>query len=376
MKTVLSSFELRHLASELQFLVGAKIEKIFQQAKPKDDFLFSLHIPSKGKQFLFVSLPHLLCLSDFKPSFPDTPPGFCSALRRKITGARITSVTQHGFERIVVIGLSTPQGESKLVLELIPPGNMLLVDGSNKILSVLHPKIWNDERALLPAKQYVFPPLQLDPASLSFEQCKELCKQSNKESVVKMLAIDTSLGGVYAEEVLRRAKIEKSLLPPSLTDAQISALFDALHNLFAEKTKPFVYNGEAFPLLLGNISTEVSVCESFNEAVAKIALSGLTAAEEKTMQKENVQAVSKTEKVIRSQEQLLSGLERAQEENQQKGELIYQHYAQVKLLLDKILELRKISSWAEIKALCADISFIHSIDEHKGIVYVNLEQEQ
>ncbi len=56
MKQSLSSFELSHIVSELDWLVGAKIEKVFQQAKPVDDVLVSLHVPSKGKVFLFLSL--------------------------------------------------------------------------------------------------------------------------------------------------------------------------------------------------------------------------------------------------------------------------------------------------------------------------------
>ena len=85
MKSSLSSYELTHVVAELQDFIGAKIEKIFQQAKPKDDFLFSLHVPGKGRKHLYLSLPHAICLSSFKPAFPTMPPAFCSSLRRKIT---------------------------------------------------------------------------------------------------------------------------------------------------------------------------------------------------------------------------------------------------------------------------------------------------
>ncbi len=373
MNSVLSSFELRHVVGELQFLVGAKIEKVFQQEKPTDDFLFSLHVSGKGKQFLYISLPRLLCLSSFKPVFPDAPPGFCTGLRRKITNAHITSIKQYHFERIIEIGLSTKHGPNKLVIEFISPGNMLLVDEKNKILSVLHSKIWSEERKLLPGKQYVFPPEQLDPSLLSLPQFQELLAESTKESIVKSLAIDCSLGGLYAEEVVRRAEVQKDFSPSALDQDHVQKLFDALHGLFIQETEAYVFNEEAFPVALTDVKENITSQSSFNEAIAQLTLAGLKRDEEKEAKKDASTALSKTETIIKKQNQLLVGLQKKEKENQQKGELIYEHYAEVKVILDKINELRKLSSWEEIKELCADIDLIDKIDESTGTIYINVD---
>ncbi len=373
MKGSLSSFELRRVIEELQFLVGGKIEKIFQQEKPIDDFLFSLHIPGKGKQYLFLSLPKVICLSSFKPVFPLAPPGFCTGLRRKITNARITAISQHHFERIVKIGLMTKQGPSTLIIEFLSPGNIILVNEENKILSVLHPKIWSEQRRLLPAKQYAFPPQQLDPAALSLLQFTELIKQSKKESLVKFLAIECSLGGVYAEEVVHRAGVEKNQSPAKLSDENTQKVYAALHELFAQKTEAFIFNNEAFPLALAGLSQENAFKGSFNEAVAQIALADLTSQEKETANKEATSQLSKTGKIIALQEQALQGLERKEKENQHKGELLYTHYAEIKLVLDKVTQLRKVASWSEIKELTKDIDIIERIDEKTGSIFVNVE---
>lgn len=374
MKGALSSFELRHVVHELQLLCGAKVEKIFQQEKPVDDFLFSLHVSGKGKQLLYVSLPRLLCLSLFKPTFPDAPPGFCTALRRKITNARITAITQHHFERIVKIELSTKHGPSTLIIEFISPGNMLLVDEEYKILSVLRAKIWSKERKLLPGKTYVFPPAQVDPAALSLEQFTELLSASTKESIVKSLAIDCSLGGLYAEEVVKRANIEKNKSPAHLSADEQAALFNALHHLFAQKTQAYTFNKEAVPIKLLDAQEAFSPQPSFNEAIAKLALADLEREEYKEHTKQSTTQLSKTEKVIAKQEQVLAGLEAKAKEQQQKAEAIYHHYAEIKLLLDKIIELRKVSSWKEIKELCKDIDFVTGIDEKTGTITIKVDE--
>ncbi|MCF7798465.1 NFACT family protein [Candidatus Woesearchaeota archaeon] len=373
MKGALSSFELRHVVRELQFLVGAKIEKVFQQEKPTDDFLFSLHVSGKGKQLLYVALPRLLCVSSFKPVFPDAPPGFCTSLRRKITNARITAIEQHHFEKIIKITLSTKHGSSNLIMEFIPPGNMLLTTEDNKILSVLHAKIWSEERKLLPGKQYSFPPEQLDPSLLSRPQFAELLQGSTKESVVKSLAIDCSLGGLYAEEVTHQAGVEKSKAPRALSEADVEQLYDALHDLFVAPTTPFIFNHEAFPILLKDVAGGVAKEPSFNEAIAKVALASLTKQEEVDANKDATQKLSKTETVIKKQEQMLVGLQQKEIDNQKKGELIYTHYAEIKVLLDKITDLRKLASWDEIEAMCEDIDLVEKVDKNTGTIYINVD---
>ena len=100
----LSSLDIHFLIPELKSLIGAKIEKIFQT---KEDFniLFALHISGEGKKFLYTSIPDVICITDFKPDFPDLPPSFCSSLRRKITNAKIKEINQINFERIIKIDL-------------------------------------------------------------------------------------------------------------------------------------------------------------------------------------------------------------------------------------------------------------------------------
>lgn len=371
MKTQLSSFELRHLLQEFQFLVGAKIEKVFQQPKPRDEFLLVLHVPGKGKQYLYISLPNVLCLSSFKPVFPNTPPSFAASLRRKITNARIQSISQKDFERIVIIELSTKQGLSYLYLELFSSGNLILCDENNKILSVLHPKVWQD-RTILPAKQYAFPPIQLNPLDLDLDKFKEVIKQSAKESLVKALAISCSLGGEYSEELISRTNLDKNSKPESLSDDDLNLLFNSLKVLLRQETNAFKSGNNIYPIELKGKKDLVPV-DSFNDAIQDVVLSRLEKQEEQSFTKINTKTQSKFEKIIAAQKKQLKSLEKSEKENYSKGELIYSQYQSLKILLDKISELRSEGkSWADIKKFIKQVPQVKRLDESKGLLELDI----
>jgi predicted ribosome quality control (RQC) complex YloA/Tae2 family protein len=372
MKSQLSSFELRHLLQEFQHLVGAKIEKVFQQPKPRDEFLFVLHVPSKGKQFLYISLPDVLCISSFKPTFPTIPPHFASSLRRKITNARIQSIVQKDLERIVIIELSTKQGTSFLIIELFTPGNIILCDDSYKILSVLHPKQWQD-RSVLPGKQYEFPSAQVNPYDLTIDTFKEIIKNTDRDSLVKAIATECSLGGEYSEELLLLAKMDKNKNPKDLSDSEIMTVFSSLTFLLnapvdACKSKDCIY-----PIRLQGKKDLVAI-DSFNYAIQELILSKLETREETSFTKHVTKTKSKFERIIQAQKKQLRSLEKSEKENQIKGELIYSHYQSLKTLMDKITELRnKGQSWDEIKEIIKQVPQVKNLDESKGILELDLE---
>lgn len=373
MKSSLSSLEIYYLVKELQVLVGAKVEKIFQSEKPQEDFLFSLHLPSSGKQFLFLSLPNFLCLTSFKPSFPTIPPSFCSSLRRKISNARITSIEQVDFERIVKISFSTKLGPSDLIIEFLNPGNIVLAlpEDGDRIVAVLHPKIWNDQRKILPNKPYAYPSKQVDPRSLSLDEFSTLILTSDKESVVKSLAIDLSLGGLFAKECLSSINFDHDVAPSSLTKENCSLIFDSLSNLFNRDISAFISSGVAFPFPLIAFKEGESK-NSFNTAIASVALSSLKLAEEKEHNKSSKKELSKVQKVISAQSKNLLNLEKSKEDNKIKGELIYSNYGAVDSILKEISLLRKSHSWTEIKEKFKDHPLKVDIDEHKGILTLEL----
>lgn len=373
MKRGLAALEVLYVVKEMQFLLGAKLEKIFEQPKPVDDFLFTLHLPGKGKQFVFVSLPKLLCLSSFKQVFPDIPPHFCMQLRKHLANARLSAIEQVGFERIISLKWSTSRQELKLFVELLPPGNMVLCDSNNKILAVLHPKKWST-RAVLPNKEYVLPPQKANMRTLSFKEFKELLLASERGELTKVLAMDGGFGGLYAKELVVRAGLDLFAKPSGLSDEQFKTLFDTMHSLFSQPLAPFVYKDSVVPFSLTTMSSSSdSSFETYNEALQSHALSHLKEHEAQVNHASQTKSSSKYEKIIQAQEAQLNQLQTQATQSQRKGELIYEQYSSLQPLLDNIVEFKKTASWQDVKERFAKHPLIASIDVAAGTITVDVD---
>ncbi|MGM5480667.1 MAG: NFACT family protein [Nanobdellota archaeon] len=368
-----SSVDVHFIVKELQELLGGKLDKVFQQSN-SPELLFSFHVSGVGKRLLYISLPSLLCLSSFKPSFPQRPPHFAFILRKRLSNARLQEVSQVGFDRIIELVFSTKESSFKLFVELFSPGNVILTDVNNTIREVFSPKIWSEDRKLIPNRTYQFPDLVFNPTTMSFDEFTSLVACSDKENIVKTLAIECSLGGVYAEEVLFRAGIDKNALASTLSTSDIEVLYSTFKNLFSAEIQASVVDNRPFPIIMKSLSSvDKNSFPSFNTAIAHVVLSHLEQEDKIAQEKKVNRLSSKYEKIIQSQSRALKGLQQSAKENQRKGELIYSHYTPIKQLLSQLDTLRKTSSWDEIKAQVKGDSVIKRIDEHKGIVYLDLE---
>jgi predicted ribosome quality control (RQC) complex YloA/Tae2 family protein len=103
MKTELTSLDLHYLVREFQGLVGARVDKVYEQSDDLKDFMFQFRKGGEGRIMLRIKLPGIAYLTESKGSYPETPPGFCVFLRKHIGGSRIVEVRQRGFERILEI---------------------------------------------------------------------------------------------------------------------------------------------------------------------------------------------------------------------------------------------------------------------------------
>ena len=142
-----SSLELSCLIKEFQVLIGGKIDKIYQQKSNKREFLFRMHVPSHGKKQLRVIAPGFIYLSEYKQEFTDSPPGYCTFLRKHLGNARIEAVRQVNFERIVEIIFDAKEGKLILIIELFSKGNIILCKEDYTIISPLENQRWKDRTA-------------------------------------------------------------------------------------------------------------------------------------------------------------------------------------------------------------------------------------
>ncbi len=182
-------------------LVGAKIEKIQQPARGS----IVMTLKREQRMDLFIggstgaSRMHITCENYEKPM---EPPMFCMLLRKHLVGARVLSVEQQGFERVVTLNLAAPgmfgEGEKRnLIVELLGrTANVILTDGQGIITDCLY-RIGSagEKRMILPGMYYAMPPAQ---EKLDFTVMNEdgLCKalSASYEKSLEKALVKTFLG--------------------------------------------------------------------------------------------------------------------------------------------------------------------------------------
>lgn len=146
----------------------AKIEKVLQPANDEIDIV--LHHQKRSSRLLFnvgPNAPRLQLTAKVKEN-PLKAPMFCMFLRKRLQGAKITGVSQPGFDRIAVFDVSgyDEMGfatDMKIVCEIMGKyANFILLDAEEKIISAL--KIIDFAastiRQVLPGLKYRAPAMQ------------------------------------------------------------------------------------------------------------------------------------------------------------------------------------------------------------------------
>ncbi|MBI2143089.1 NFACT family protein, partial [Candidatus Woesearchaeota archaeon] len=258
MRNQLASIELRVLVSELKQLENSWLSQVYELAaanskKGGKGIVLQLRIgvrpiahsamggivsTSEGnKRFLVIAAPSAVFSAVSKPETAEKPGGFCGMLRQHLGNVRLISVSQLGSERIVEVIFSLKQRRLRLIVELFSKGNLILVDEKNVIICCAEHQAWKD-RTVRPGFAYQQPPATADFASMNEAQFGLAVLSSEKDSVVKALAVDLGLSGAYAEELCSAAVIDKDKKPQQLSQSELAALFSSLQKLLSRKPSP------------------------------------------------------------------------------------------------------------------------------------------
>jgi predicted ribosome quality control (RQC) complex YloA/Tae2 family protein len=363
MKSELTSMDLHFLVRELQEMIGAKIDKIYQQEEDKQDFLFVISKIGSHKMLLRVKLPSLAYLTEFKAVFPEKPPGFCVFLRKYLLNARIKEVRQKGFERILEIAIDAKENQYTLIIELFSKGNMVLLDENNKIKGLLESQNW-EARTIRGGTLYHYPPEQVNSKKITMQEFEKLVTTSQMDAIVKCFAIELGLGGFYAEELCKRINVPKE--KKRLSYDELQNAYREMMRMINSPIKANVSGSEILPIET-HLPAEKNF-DTFSQAIDETLTEKMESVSEKKEAKEKVTKAKKLSLVIEKQEERLKELEASALENQRKGELIYEKYTEVKELLDNINSDRKKMTWEEMKKKYKNVTF----DEKKGTVTIEL----
>lgn len=214
------------LARELSDKIeGGRIDKI--QQPEKDMLLISLRAKGENLRLVLAAGTGNARVHLTRGAFenPAEPPMFCMLLRKHLVGARIVSVTQPNFERMLVITLDTHdelgvQSEKKLIAELIGrSANVILVGADGRIIDCMRRMDFGGDalRRLLPGMIYRLPPAQDKKAFFALESDARRAVISSADTTAPMdkwlLNAFSGLSPLIARELTYRCGGDYSLLP-------------------------------------------------------------------------------------------------------------------------------------------------------------------
>ncbi len=164
------------IAYELGSLcTGARVEKLFQPSQ--SSLLLSLRLErdrggEKGQNRKLLidcgTTSPRICLTENDFENPKTPPMFCMLLRKHLSSARIVSIAQLGFERVIEITFESRDelgylSNKYIYAELMGKfSNLVFCDGNKRVISALHLTDLSADikRPLVSGITYELPPAQ------------------------------------------------------------------------------------------------------------------------------------------------------------------------------------------------------------------------
>lgn len=395
-KRELTSIDLAALVGELNDYEGAKVDKAYLYG---DDLLrLKLRDFDRGRVELLIEVGETkrahVAVPEHVPDAPGRPPDFAKMMRNRLSGADFAGVSQYEFDRILSFEFEREDANTTIVAELFGQGNIAVCDETRHVVDSLD-TVRLKSRTVAPGSRYEFPDSRINPLAVEFEPFAARMRESDTD-LVRTLATQLNLGGLYAEELCTRAGVEKTVPVEDATDEQLSRLYDALDRFAREvrerRFDPRIYlNDEGEPVdvtpfsLEERADLESEAYDRFNDALDDYFYRLETAEDEETDESpEFDEEIAKKQRIIDQQEGAIEGFEQQAQEERERAELVYANYE----LIDEILTtvrnaLEEGRSWDEIEATFEEgaergidaAEAVTGVDPENGMVTVDLGEK-
>ncbi|REE25180.1 MULTISPECIES: ribosome rescue protein RqcH [Methanothermobacter] len=356
MKTM-SNVDVFAVTSELnEMLRGARVDKAYQPLR--DTVIIRFHVPGEGRVDVVMQAGVRIHRTNYPPQNPKVPPSFPMLLRKHLKGGVVREVRQHGFDRIVEITVEKDQ-EYTLMVELFAKGNIILLNQQREIILPLKRKTWSDRR-IASREIYEYPPSRgINPLDHDPSELEDILMNSGAD-LIRTLARN-GFGGLYAEEIVLRAGLDKNTPCSNLTPDDIRKIDAAIYETFKPlrelDLKPHIIgDGEdVLPIELRVYSgRERRYFESFNDAADEFFSSIFREEIRRAHEEEWEREVDRFRKRLRIQRETLEKFKKTIEVSTRRGDLLYANYSLVEEVLATIRRAREKYSWDEIKNIIAD----------------------
>ncbi|MDB2272981.1 ribosome rescue protein RqcH [Halorubrum ezzemoulense] len=415
-KRELSSIDLAALVTELNRYEGAKVDKAYLY----DDDLLRLKLRDfdRGRVELMIEVGDIKRAHAADPDHvadaPGRPPNFAKMLRNRLSGADFAGVEQYEFDRILTFEFEREDQNTTLVAELFGQGNVAALDETGEVIGALS-TVRLKSRTVAPGSQYEYPASRLNPLDVSRGGFDRHMRESDSD-VVRTLATQLNLGGLYAEEVCTRAGVPKETPIEEATDDQLGALHDALSRIDerlrsgdidprvyeesidgdgsdggADDADPRVVDVTPFPLAeheglpsVGFDSFNAAVDEYFHRLGSEETGDGEAPADASASRPDFEEEIAKQERIIEQQRGAIEGFEEQAQAERERAELLYANYDLVDEVISTVREARENEvPWDEIaETLDAGAErgipaaeAVVDVDGGEGTVTVELEDD-
>ncbi|CAK9813864.1 Ribosome quality control complex subunit NEMF homolog [Anthophora quadrimaculata] len=377
MKTRFNSYDITCSITELQKLIGMRVNQIYDI----DHRTYLIRLQrSEEKCVLLLESGNRLHTTAFEWPKNVAPSGFSMKMRKHLKNKRLESLTQIGVDRIVDLQFGSGEAAYHIILELYDRGNIVLTDHEMTILNILRPHTEGDKIRFAVKEKYpmdrahtnTMPPIE------EIQEC--LMNAKTGENLKKILNPLLEFGSAVIDHVLLKhgftlgCKIGKDfnvaehmpklILALECADQMMdSARKNVSKGYIIQKKeiKPttdgredFIYtNVEFHPFLFEQYKNspykefeyfDVAVDEYFSTMEGqKLDL--------KALQQER-EALKKLENVKKDHDQRLISLEKTQELDKQKAELISRNQVLVDNAILAIQSaLANQMAWPDIKVI-------------------------
>ena len=345
-----TSFDIAAAIQELKGLIAdSRVNNIYQL--DEKTVIFKLHKTDTPPIRLVMEAGRRLHATSYAEENPSEPPAFCMALRKYLRGAWVADIDQYEFERIVTVSFRTKTGLLKLVVELFGEGNIILTNEQNVIIHALAFKKMRDRDILHNIVLQLPPSSSKNPFKVTQIELEEVLKTAGETEVVRSIARFLGVGGVYAEEILLRSKVEKTKAAISITKVEVEGVFGVLQELLSSISsmhlEPCIVLGEdgdfldVVPIKLKRYEGfKTQGYNSFNQALDEFYLRVTVA--ERAIDHVEVDKLKKEaerlKRVVAEQEKSIHEDEAKADRDKLIGDTIYAHYSELQTFQDQLLK--------------------------------------
>ncbi|KAG7203097.1 hypothetical protein KM043_010219 [Ampulex compressa] len=347
MKTRFNTYDLICSVTELQRLIGMRVNQIYDI----DHRTYLIRLQrSEEKCVLLLESGNRIHTTAFEWPKNVAPSGFSMKMRKHLKNKRLESLTQIGTDRIVKLQFGSGEAAYHVILEVYDRGNIVLTDYEMTILNILRPHTEGEKIRFAVKEKYPMDRAHTNMMPPMEEIHQHLLNAKSGESLKKILNPILEFGSAVIDHVLLKSglpigcKVGKDFDPAEDMPKLILALEHANEIVASAKTnvsngyiiqkkevKPTPDGKEDF--IYANIEFHPMLFEQYKDQQYKEFSSFDTAVDEyfstmegqkldlKALQQER-EALKKLENVKKDHDHRLVSLEKSQELNKQKAELI------------------------------------------------------